>query len=59
MIYELDWRQIFDCKNPGMIAQDVAKKAREAGYDYFCHNSRIYDAETEEHIECLKGEDRT
>jgi hypothetical protein len=36
------WKEIFVCKNPGELVGDTACAARTAGYDFFCHNNRIF-----------------
>ena len=38
----LDWRKIYDCKITCENVEDTFAKALEAGYNYFCHNNKIY-----------------
>ncbi len=51
---ELNWREIFDCKIAGTHRDVAQKRAREAGYKYFCHNGTIFVVADGEPIECLK-----
>ena len=41
---KLSWREVLDCKIPGMTIYAMADEARRLQYPYFCHNGRIYEA---------------
>ncbi len=41
--YELNWREIMDCKIAGDDIEKLAKIAYDIGYKYISHNGRVFE----------------
>lgn len=39
---EITWKDVYDCKLNCDTIDATAKRAKEGGYSFFCHNDKIY-----------------
>jgi hypothetical protein len=47
----LSWRDVFDCKIPGLHILDCAKMSSRVNYRYFLFNDRVYRIENDAFVE--------